>query len=277
MDKTKIIITGANGMLGHDLQEKFKDFNLLCFDKDNLDITNYKQVSEIISREKPQVVINAAAYTDVDGCETNKDLCMQINGYGVGNLAQACKENDVILVHYSTDYIFNGQNKDGYSEDYNEIDPISVYGQSKALGEKLIKENCDKYYILRTAWLYGKNGKNFVDTMIKLGQEKDELKVVDDQHGSPTFSKDLAQETKKIIANLKPDFGVFHVTNSGNCTWFEFAKGIFNIKNIKIKLEPCTSNEFPRPARRPKYSILLNTKLSELRTWQEALKDYLKD
>jgi dTDP-4-dehydrorhamnose reductase len=211
----------------------------------------------------------------VDDCEKNRDLAMKVNGEGPGNLAKICNQLGVILVHYSTDYIFNGQKTDGYDEDYYQVEPLSVYGESKALGEKLIKENCNKYYIVRTAWLYGKNGKNFVDTMVKEGQEKDEVRIVNDQYGSPTYAKDLAGQTKEILLNLKPVFGIYHATNSGSCTWYEFTKEIFKLKDIKTKIIPCTTDEFPRPAKRPKYSILLNTKLPPMRPWQEALKDYL--
>jgi len=273
---TKVLILGANGMLGQELMAAFKDQEVSGWDRNDIDITDFNLAQEKIKELKPEVVINAAAYTAVDDCETNRVLAMKVNGEGPGNLAKICKEIGAILVHYSTDYIFNGQKADGYNEDYNQIEPLSVYGESKALGEKLIKENCEKYYILRTAWLYGKNGKNFVDTMIKLGQEKPELKVINDQHGSPTYAKDLALQTREILLNLQPAFGVYHVTNSGTCTWYEFTQEIFKIKNITAKVIPCTSQEYPLPAKRPTYSILLNTKLPLMRPWQEALKEYLK-
>jgi dTDP-4-dehydrorhamnose reductase len=271
----KILIIGATGMLGTDLVKTFKNHDVTAWGSKDIDITDFQEVDSKIKALKPEVVINAAAYTAVDDCEINRDLAMKVNGEGPGNLAKVCSAINAILVHYSTDYIFNGQKKDGYNEDYNEIAPLNVYGESKALGEKLIRENCKKYYILRIAWLYGKNGKNFVDTMLKLGKEKPQLKVVNDQHGSPTYTADVAQRTKKILEAIKPNFGIYHATNSGNCTWYEFTKEIFRIKNISVKVAPCSTEEFPRPAKRPAYSILLNTKLPPMRSWQEALGEYL--
>lgn len=271
----KILIVGSHGMLGQDLMAAFKNHEVIGWRSNDLDISNSEQVQKKIKELKPKVVINAAAYTAVDNCETNRVLAMKVNGEGPGNLAKICKEIGAILVHYSTDYIFNGQKKDGYTENYNQIDPLNVYGESKALGEKLVKENCDQYYILRISWLYGKNGKNFVDTMLKLGAEKKELKVVNDQHGSPTYTVDVAQRTKEIIETIKPAFGTYHTTNSGSCTWYEFTKEIFKLKKISCHVVPCSSAEYPRPAIRPSYSILLNTKLPPMRKWEDALKEYL--
>ncbi|MBU0732171.1 dTDP-4-dehydrorhamnose reductase [Patescibacteria group bacterium] len=274
MKNGKILITGANGMLGQDLAQVFSDYDLLLFDKNRLDITNIDEVEKVIKKEKPNYIINAAAYTDVDGCEENKDICLAVNATGPENLAKISKKYDIKLVHYSTDYVFNGENKNGYPEDYSDMDPINMYGQSKAEGEEAIKINCDNYYIIRISWLYGHGGKNFVDTMINLGKEKDELKVVNDQHGSPTYTRDVAEMTKHIIKkNL--ELGVYHATNSNECTWYEFTKEIFKIKKIQTKLDPCTTDEFPRPAKRPEYSILLNTKLPKMRSWKHALKEYL--
>lgn len=270
----KLAIIGAQGMLGQDLAKEFPEAILL--DKDQIDITDINSVQKVLNEIKPDIVINAAAYTAVDDCETNQELANKVNGEGPGNLAKACKQLDAILVHYSTDYIFNGEKEKGYDESYNQIDPINKYGESKALGEKFIQENSEQYYILRIAWLYGKQGKNFVATMLKLAQEKDELKIINDQHGSPTYTKDVAQQTRKILNEIKPDFGIYHVTNSGACTWHEFAQEIFKLKNIKIRVAACGSEEFPTPAKRPHWSILLNTKLPEMRHWKEALLDYIK-
>lgn len=275
VEKTKILILGASGMLGSDLVKEFNDSDLTAYGSKDLDITIFAEVKKKLTALKPDIVINAAAYAAVDDCEKNRMKAMRINGEGPENLAKICKEIKAILVHYSTDYIFNGQKKEGYKENFNIIEPLNVYGESKALGEKMIQNNCDKYYILRISWLYGKNGKNFVETMLNLGQTKKELKVVNDQHGSPTYTVDVAKRTKEILENIKPAYGVCHVTNSGNCTWYEFTKEIFKLKNITTKIIPCTTAEFPRPAKRPAYSLLLNTKLPEMRSWQEALRDYL--
>ena len=270
-----ILLIGYKGMLGQELVKVFDGHDLTKWDTDEIDISDKDQVFEKISVLKPDLIINAAAYTAVDDCEKNKDLAFAVNGYGPGNLGQIAKKINAILVHYSTDYIFNGQKHDGYDEEYNQVDPINVYGESKALGEKLIKESVCKFYIIRTAWLYGAGGKNFVDTMIELGNKLDEIKVVNDQYGSPTYAVDLAKATLDLIEEKKP-FSIYHITNNENCTWYEFAKKIFKIKNIDIKVIPCTTEEFPRPAKRPEFSILINTKIRPLRPWQDALKEYLK-
>lgn len=278
MEMNKILIVGARGMLGQTLAVALKDHTLTLWDKDEIDITDASQVNEKISALQPSIIINAAAYTAVDACEDNNELAMKVNGEGPGNLAQVAKQIDAILVHYSTDYIFNGTKEAGYNEDFAEVDPVNEYGKSKAAGEAAIKnaadESWNKYYIIRTAWLYGAGGPNFVDTMIKLANDKDSLSVVNDQHGSPTFTHDLAERTTWMLKEL-PEFGVYHVTNAGTCTWYEFAKEIFSQTGISITLQPCTSEEFPRPAKRPAYSILLNTKLPEMRSWQAGLAEYL--
>ncbi len=270
----KILILGAKGMLGYELVEVFRDFEVFGWDKEEIDITSEIQVNEKIGELKPDIVINAAAYTDVDGCEKNKELAMNVNGYAIGYLASVCKKIGAIFIHYSTDYVFHGGNPDGYKEGDMPRNPLNVYSQSKLLGEKLLKENTEMYYLIRTSWLFGKHGKNFVDTMLKLAQNQDELKVVNDQHGKPTYALDLAKKTREIVESQKP-CGIYHLTNEGVTTWYGFAREIFEIKNIKVKTEPCRSIEFPRPAKRPHYSILLNTKLPPSRSWQEALREYL--
>lgn len=278
MEMNKILIVGARGMLGQTLVSELKDHALTLWDKDEIDITDASQVNEKISALQPNIIINAAAYTAVDACEENNELAMKVNGEGPGNLAQVAKRIGAILVHYSTDYIFNGTKEAGYTEDFAEVDPVNEYGKSKAAGEAAIKSTADatwnKYYIIRTAWLYGAGGPNFVDTMMTLAQGRDSLSVVNDQHGSPTFTNDLAERTTWMLKEL-PEFGVYHVTNAGTCTWYEFAKEIFSQAGISITLMPCTSEEFPRPAKRPAYSILLNTKLPEMRSWQAGLAEYL--
>jgi dTDP-4-dehydrorhamnose reductase len=274
----KILIIGGRGMLGQDLVDAFsndKNYEVTAWDKDEIDITKEDQVIEKISKLKPEIVINSAAYTDVDGCEDNRGLCMSVNGDALKNLAKACKKIDSVLVHFSTDYIFNGEREEGYEEDFSEINPVNYYGEAKAQAEKNIKDNCDKYYILRTAWLFGKNGKNFVDTMLSLAQKLDELKVIDDQHGKPTYTLDLVKRTREIIEN-KEEFGIYHVTNENETTWYEFALEIFRQAGVKIKVNACTSEEFKTKARRPHYSGLINTKLNKMRSWKEALSEYLK-
>ena len=270
-----ILLIGANGMLGHALKDVLAQHIVVALDSTQLDITNQPSVDKAIQRYAPHIIINAAAYTAVDDCETQPDRAKLVNGTALNYLAKAAQKNNAILVHYSTDYVFDGLQVNGYEETYDKIAPVNMYGKSKALGEQYIQELMENYYIIRTAWLYGKPGKNFVDTMQVLGKEKTELKIVNDQHGSPTFTQDLAQQTLYILENNVP-FGIYHVTNSGHCTWFEFAQEIFNYTNNPITMLPCETKDFPRPAKRPQYSILLNTKLPNLRSWQDALHEYLE-
>ncbi|WP_235268125.1 dTDP-4-dehydrorhamnose reductase [Methanosarcina mazei] len=259
----KTLIIGASGMLGSDLCKVFPDAVKLTHH--DLDITDREQVIESILKIKPDVVINAAAYTNVDGCEDNKELAFQVNGSGPGYIAEACARAGAKLVHFSTDYVFDGSKKEYVESDIP--DPINVYGDSKLLGEKKIIENMDDYRIVRISWLFGIHGKNFVETMLKLSGEMDTVKVVNDQFGKPTYTVDLASKVKEII-ELDP--GIYHITNDGICSWYEFASSI--IDNVI----PCTSEEFPRKAKRPKYSVLVNTKTEPMRHWREALKDYLQ-
>lgn len=262
-----------------------KDLELIAFDSSELDITDYKNLSEKFREIKPEIVINCAAYTAVDEAENAWHEAFKINAEAVKEIALLCKEFDAIFIHFSTDYVFNGETSQGYKEN-DETRPINIYGESKAAGEKAIMENAEKYYIVRTSWLFGPNGKNFVDTMIGLGQKAlksgTELKVVNDQVGSPTYTRDLCEAVVKYFVQPQlneekiPDFGIYHLTNSGKCSWYEFAKKIFELKNMSVKVNPVSTGEFPRPAKRPVCSILVNTKLKEgLRSWEEAVGDYL--
>ncbi|MFH0853323.1 MAG: dTDP-4-dehydrorhamnose reductase [bacterium] len=269
----KILILGCWGMLGHELMKIFEKEEVRGWDFKELDITDRKAVEKAINKLDPEVVINAAAYTSVDDCETSIDKALKINGNAVGYLASACAQNGSILVHFSTDYVFDGKKKAGNSEE-DIMDPINVYGQSKAKGELLIQEVMTRYYIVRTSWLYGKNGKNFVDMMLNMAKEKRVARVVNDQNGSPTYALDLAETVALILKEEKP-FGIYHVTNSGSTTWYDFAREIFKIMKQDVPLQAVTSKEFPRAAKRPEYSILLNSKLKPLRPWKEALRDYL--
>ncbi len=259
----KVLILGAHGMLGHDLQRVFPGAVLRGHE---LDITDPKKVAEAIHEIKPALVINAAAYTDVDGCEDHRDLAFAVNGEALLALAHACRDTGACLVHYRTDYIFDGTQKS-----YRESDAtrsINAYGESKLLGEKNIRETMDDYRIIRTSWLFGTHGKNFVETMIRLSREMPEVRVVNDQFGKPTYTVDLAQKTAEV-ARLAP--GVYHITNDGVCSWFEFARAI--IPNVI----PCSTAEYPRKAKRPAYSVLVNTKTTQMRPWNEALSAYLKE
>lgn len=260
----KTLIFGVGGMLGTDLALVFPDAIKLTHD--DIDIANREQVIETIKRIAPDVVLNAAAYTNVDGCEdeANRELAFDVNGRAPGYIAEGCSMVGATLVHFSTDYVF-----DGSKEEYVESDltaPINVYGESKLLGERDIIENMNDYRIIRTSWLFGQHGGNFVETMLKLSGEMDFVKVVDDQFGKPTFTADLAHKTAEIIG-LAP--GVYHITNDGVCSWFEFASAV--IDNVV----PCSSDEFLRAAKRPTHSVLVNTKTTPMRHWKDALDDYL--
>lgn len=262
-------------MLGRELAEVFKNgHELVLLDRNEIDISDEKDVEEKIEKLKPDVVINAAAYTAVDGAESNEELAYKVNGSAVGFIANACKNIDALFVHFSTDYVFDGKNKLGYKEDYPVEKSLNVYGESKALGEKMILDIDPRYYLVRTSWLFGKNGKNFIETMIRLAGENKEIRVVNDQFGSPTYAKDLAVKVRELIESQKP-YGTYHITNSNTCSWYEFALKIFKLAGLDPKIMPVKSVEFPAPAKRPTYSMLMNTKLSPMRSWEEALKDYL--
>ncbi|HBB02906.1 MAG: dTDP-4-dehydrorhamnose reductase, RfbD, dTDP-4-dehydrorhamnose reductase [Candidatus Peregrinibacteria bacterium GW2011_GWF2_38_29] len=274
----KVLILGANGMLGHDLMEVFgtdkASYQVSGTDKDVLDITDSAQIDAYFDENKPEIVINAAAYTAVDDCEKNEDLASLINGEAVRLLARKCKQINATFIHISTDYVFDGEKTGGYKED-DEVDPMNAYGRSKLLGEASVQKDCDKYYLIRTSWLYGRHGKNFVDTMIALANAgKVPLRVVNDQRGKPTYSKDLAKHIKLLIES-NAEFGTYHFSNENDVTWYEFAKDIFSVANINVEVLPVTSEEFPRPAKRPHISTLINTKFPLMRAHTEALKDYL--
>ncbi|WP_273476809.1 dTDP-4-dehydrorhamnose reductase [Methanobrevibacter woesei] len=275
----KVLITGSNGMLGHDLIDVLDGkHELIKTTSKSLDITDEDKVKEYIVNENPDIVINSAAYTDVDGCETNEEIAYKVNGEGVKNLALACKVVDCPLLHISTDYVFNGENNKPWMED-DEVGPISIYGKSKLQGEEAIESILDKFFIIRTSWLYGINGGNFPKTMLELAKTHDTLTVVTDEIGTPTYTLDLAQAIAELIETEY--YGIYHITNSDYCSWFDFAKYIFEVKNINVNVVPVTAEEFARPASRPHYSVLnnsnwVNNGFKPLRSYKEAIKDYLK-
>lgn len=270
-----ILVVGANGMLGHDLMELLEG-DVRGVDLPELDITDFASVRKTLLTLKPEVIINAAAYTDVDGCETNVETAMAVNGEGVGLLTLVAREIDAKLVQVSTDYVFDGGKGSPYLED-DAIGPLSVYGESKLAGE-LNAAMAPRHLIVRTQWLYGIHGKNFVETMLRLAGEKSELAVVDDQIGSPTFTRDLACAIKALVD--KGCTGTYHVANSGFCSWNEFARAIFAEEGLAITVNPMTTEQLGRPARRPLYSTLDCGKLARdagftPRNWREALREYL--
>lgn len=275
----KVLLVGSEGQLGLELQKQLQNKSLEYFSLDlpEFDITNLEMVIKKFIKEKPDLIINCAAYTDVDGCENNIETAYKVNALGAKNLAIAAEKVGTKLVHISTDYIFNGQGEEPYKE-YDNTDPQTVYGQSKLLGEEYVQQFSSKFFIFRTAWLYGE-GNNFVRTMLRLADENDELNVVNDQIGSPTSTVDLA----RAIINLMETehYGLYHATCEGKCSWYDFAKKIFEIKNIDIKVNPVNSDQFKRDAERPKYSVLDNYMLklidkNNFKHWEESLKDYLE-
>lgn len=275
----KILITGANGQLGRELQKQLKNENaeVIATDVKDLDITDVKAVNKFFDEKKPDIVINCAAHTNVDKCEEQIDLAYKINAIGPKNLASASYKVGAEIVQISTDYVFSGDAKEPITE-FDTPNPKSVYGVTKLAGENFVKTLNPKYYIVRTAWLYG-DGNNFVKTMIKLGKTHDEIKVVNDQVGTPTSTVDLAKVILKLVK--EKNYGTFHCTCKGICSWYDFAVEIFRLTGISVKVNPCTTEEFPRPARRPKYSVLRNYML-ELTTgditrdWKESLKEYIE-
>jgi dTDP-4-dehydrorhamnose reductase len=277
----KIVLCGAGGMLATDVVEVCEQtgHRVIGLTIDDLDITKISDVRARLTELQPEVIINAAAYTNVDGCESNPDLAYQVNCLGPRNLAVIAEELGASLVQVSTDYVFGGSGTTPYRE-YDPVSPKSVYGKSKLDGEIMVRTLCHRHYIIRTAWLYGIHGNNFVRTMLKLAKEKEVLQVVNDQLGSPTFSYDLATAIATLIEN--PTYGTYHITNSGECTWFEFTKEILAQAGIThVRVEPMTTEQLNRPADRPLYSVMDNYMWrmdghTPLRSYQDALQAYLK-
>ena len=268
----KVLVTGANGMLGQDLCPILEDegYEVIETDIHNLDITNETQVKEFFLKEKPNFVVHCAAYTNVDKAEEDIETARLINAKGTENIAKACAEIDATMVYISTDYVFNGQGIRPYIPT-DKPEPLNNYGLTKFEGEEAVKKYCKKYFIARTSWLYGIHGKNFVETMISLA-DKPELKVVDDQVGCPTWTVELANGIVKLLET--EDYGIYHVCGSGSTSWYGFAKEIFEKMGLDVNLKPCTTDEFPRPAKRPAYSIMDNNKICK--NWKVALKSYLE-
>ena len=283
----KILITGANGMLAKEVKEKFAKGNeITATDVTELDITNEQLVYEYINNLKPEYIINCAAYTAVDKAEENYELADKINADGPANLAKAAKAVGAKLVHISTDYVFGGDLD--ISKDYKEDDdkaPVTAYGKTKLRGEQEIEKNMDEYYIFRTAWLYGIGGNNFVKTMTKLGSTRDEINVVSDQHGSPTYAKDLTEIIYQAIEKKIP-YGIYNATNEGYTTWYDFTKEILAEQGIQCKVNPVTTEQYIEmmkitQAKRPFNSQMSKNKLLEqgitVPDWKDGLKRYLKE
>lgn len=278
----KILVTGSDGQLGKALREVLGKKDCFFMTRKEFDIRDKKETVYQITSKRPQIVIHTAAYTDVDGCEKNKELAFLVNVKGTENVASSCKKIGSAMIYLSTDYIFDGKKKSPYLEE-DKPNPLNFYGKTKWQGEEIVRK-LPEFLIIRTAWMFGQ-GKNFVQTILNLAKEKKEIKVVNDQIGCPTSAQDLAKAIYKLIqkSNLKSQ-NLFHMTNSGQCSWYEFAQEIVKLKGLKTKILPITSEDWqrikPDSAKRPKYSVLSNKKINslgiKLRPWQEALKDYLK-
>jgi len=295
----KIVLLGKKGMLGNQFPDKLQNakaklgggVDIFTFDHSELDVTDTVKLREVMNKISPDIVINCIAYTNVDLAETERENSYLLNATVPTELAKILNPIGAILVHFSTDYVFDGQKPlfEGYAED-SPTSPVNYYGETKLAGENGITENMKKYYIFRTSWLYGRRienrGKNFVDTMLKLGREiaegkREKLTVVSDQFGCPTLTDDLASSVidnivMKYNSGSIPSFGIYHQSNDGVTNWHEFASKIFEFAGLDVHPEKITTTDYPTPAKRPANSILLNTKLSRLRSWDEALKEYLK-
>jgi dTDP-4-dehydrorhamnose reductase len=264
-------------MLGSDIVTVLKDdTDLIKFTLNDFDITDLDNCLSKIRTANPDYLIHAAAYTDVDGCEQDPERAYLVNGLGTRNVAMSCEEIKCPILYISTDYVFDGISEVPYNE-WDSPAPINKYGLSKLLGEQYVTSLTNRFYIIRTSWLYGKNGKNFVDTITRLLSEKEEIDVVDDQVGSPTYTFDLAEKLKEIIGR---GYGIYHISNSSSCSWYEFASEIARLKSGKTIIRPTTTEKFNLPALRPSYSVLDNAMLSlegmkELRHWKEALQSYI--
>jgi len=276
----KILITGAGGMLAQDMDAAFQgSHEVISMGEHELDICHADRVHETIVELRPDLVINCAAYTRVDDCETEQEKAFAVNAEGVKNIAVACRDQRSLLVHISTDYVFDGTKQKPYRE-ADKTHPRSVYGQSKLAGENFVRTILTRYVIIRSLWLYGRGGNNFVATIKKIAQEKKELRVVNDQTGTPTYTRDLAHAIKALIRG-NPQ-GIYHIANQGTCTWYEFARRIVELTSSPAHVIPINSDEIDRPAKRPAYSVLDCSRFIQetgmaLRHWDAALQEYLQE
>ncbi|MDO6759740.1 dTDP-4-dehydrorhamnose reductase [Tamlana sp. 2_MG-2023] len=280
----QVLVTGANGQLANcikDLETQYQNINFIYTDTLELDICDLSKVQAFFETNKSiQYCINCAAYTAVDKAETEVEKAFQVNAEGPENLAKACKDNEVILIHISTDFVFDGNHDVPYKEE-DTPNPLSVYGASKLKGEEVIKATLNQYFIFRTSWLYSEHGNNFMKTMLRLAETRNELSVVSDQIGTPTYAKDLAEVILKVINSNNQNFGLYHYSNEGVASWYDFAKAVFEFADSKVKLTSITTEGYPTPAERPSYSVLSKDKIVDcLDTnpldWRESLKVALK-
>lgn len=275
----KVLVTGTKGQLGYDVVNELekRGHTAVAVDIEEMDITDAVSVERVITEAEVEAVIHCAAYTAVDAAEDNVEICRRVNAEGTENIAKVCKKLDLKMIYISTDYVFDGEGERPWEPD-DERHPLNVYGQTKYEGELAVEKYLEKYFIVRIAWVFGVNGKNFIKTMLKLSETHEELNVVDDQVGSPTYTYDLAVLLVDMVESDK--YGRYHATNEGLCTWYEFAKEIFRQAGVEVKVNPVTSDMFPAKAKRPKNSRMSKEKLDvngfhRLPTWQNALERYL--
>lgn len=277
----KVFVTGVKGQLGHDVVNELTERGIeaVGVDIEEMDITDAACVTRVIKEAEPDAVIHCAAYTAVDAAEENEELCRKVNAEGPRNIAMVCRELDIKMIYISTDYVFSGQGERPWEPD-DEREPQSVYGQTKYEGELAVQELLDKFFIVRIAWVFGINGKNFVKTMLKLAETHDTIRVVNDQFGSPTYTYDLARLLADMILTEK--YGVYHATNEGICSWYDFACAIFEEAGVSVNVVPVTTEEYGAKAKRPANSRMNKDKLTEqgfekLPSWQDALRRYLRE
>ena len=280
----RVLVIGASGQLGTDLVKVMDDWDLVPMTHADLDICDFVYARKVLEEKKPNIVINTAAFNRVDDCEEEVSKAFWVNAFAVRNLAKICADLDCVLVHISTNYVFDGRKGEPYAEDAPP-NPLSVYGTSKLVGEYFVRNICPRHFVIRTSGLYGvagsrAKGGNFVETMIRLAEEGRPIRVVNDQVLTPTYTRDLAEKIEELIQTEV--YGLYHITNSGECSWYEFAAKIFELLDLNPDLGPTTTAEYGAQARRPAYAVLARNKLKELelndlRPWQEALEAYLKE
>lgn len=276
----KLLVTGVKGQLGYDVVEECKKRGILAVgvDVEEMDITDPEACERVIKEAGVDAVVHCAAYTAVDAAEDNPELCRKVNAEGTKNIVKVCRELGIKMMYFSTDYVFSGQGERPWKPE-DKREPLNVYGQTKYEGELAVEDGLDQYFILRIAWVFGVNGKNFIKTMLRLGKERGAVSVVHDQVGSPTYTVDLAVLVVDMIQTEK--YGIYHVTNEGFCSWYEFACRIFKEAGMDVEVTPVSSDAFPAKAKRPFNSRMDKSKLTEngftpLPTWEDALKRYLK-
>ena len=278
-----ILVTGSNGQLGNEMRQiskSYSQFNYIYTDIEELDICNKTNLDDFVKLNKVDFIVNCAAYTAVDKAENDTELCYKINFEAVKNIAEIASKHQIKVVHISTDYVFDGTNYIPYTEK-EQVCPYTVYGKSKLAGEQTLSENCKDAIIIRTSWLYSSFGNNFVKTMIKLGKERDSLNVIFDQIGTPTYAADLADTIMKIIIHENFTTGIYHFSNEGVCSWYDFTKSIHRISGINCNVKPIESKEYPTPTPRPHFSVLNKAKIKStyglnIPHWEESLEKCLK-